>query len=78
MNRDILRDIRDRLARHEREMVRFRRGEVTDDSPLTVALGGSSETYVDVKAVEGTAFVVADQVAVLVWGNDLIVLGVIA
>jgi hypothetical protein len=78
VNDDVRKALERRLSRIERDMVRFRRGEVTDDSPLSVALGGSDVAYTDVKAVEGQTFTVTDQVAVLLWGNDLIVLGVIA
>jgi hypothetical protein len=44
-------------------------------SPLAVALGGSDVPYTDVRSL--SAVDVDDVVDVLVWGNDLLVLGVL-
>jgi len=66
-----------RLREIEDRMVRFRVGEVVDTSPLTIVIGGGS-TPIPAKQIAGTTFAVDDVVAVLTFGADLIVLGVIA
>lgn len=76
MNDQILQDVLRRLARLEQTMVRYRAGEITDVAPLDVALGGSDVSYEDVKAIGPVAN--GDQVATLLWGNDLLVLGALA
>lgn len=73
MNDQILKEILRRLQRLEQTSVRYRAGEVTDVAPLDVALGGSDVSYEDVTAVGPLAD--GDQVATLLWGNDLLVLG---
>lgn len=74
MNDEILRSLQQRLSALERTAVRYRAGEVTDTSPLSVALGGSDVPYEDVRSIEANVDV-GDQVAALVFGNDLVVLG---
>lgn len=74
MNPDVLNDIQARLDKLERTAVRYRAGEITDLNPLSVALGGSSVAYEDVRTVDG-GIQVGDQVAVIVFGNDLLILG---
>jgi hypothetical protein len=74
MNPDVQRDIMRRLTELERTTVRYRAGEITDTDPLDVALGGSDVPYEDVRAVE-SGVTTGDQVATLVFGNDLLVLG---
>lgn len=69
-----LEEIMDRLDRLEREKAGVRIGLVTDDSPLAVALGGSDIAYTDVKTVGTWTPMVGQQVAVLRWGQDLLVL----
>lgn len=65
-----------RLKDLERNQVKLRRGVITDDTPLSVALGGADTAYVDVKTIDdGVIYSVDDQVAVLVAGNDLLVIG---
>jgi len=73
MNDQMLRDLLRRLNVLERTSARVRVGEVTDVNPLDVALGGSDTSYEGVKAIGAVAD--ADQVATLLWGNDLLVLG---
>lgn len=73
MDRDVQSDIQQRLLTLQQTSVRYRAGEITDDSPLTVVLGGSSVPYTDVRSVDPVE--VGDQVATLVFGNDMIVLG---
>lgn len=65
----------DRIQELERGQVRVRLGVVTDDSPLSVALGGSDVPFTDVKAVDGQVLAADDVVVVLTWGRDLLVLG---
>ena len=64
-----------RINALERQQVKYRQGVVTDDSPLSVALGGSEIPYTNVKRVAGGTLAIGDVVAVLTFGNDLIVLG---
>lgn len=73
MNDDVLKDLLRRVTALERTAVRYRAGEVTALAPLDVELGGSGVPYEDVKAVGLCK--VGDQVATLLWGSDLIVLG---
>lgn len=73
MNDQTLKDIDRRLKALEQTTVRYRAGEITDTAPLDVALGGSDVAYEDVQALGPVA--TGDQVATLVWGNDLLVLG---
>lgn len=77
MNEDTLRDLMRRLGELERTSVRYRGGSVTDDSPLTVTLGGAATAYANVQAVTPRALT-GDHVATLTWGNDLLVLGAVA
>lgn len=75
MNDQILQDILRRLQRLDQTTVRYRAGEVTDVGPLDVALGGSDVPYEDVASVAGVQLNIGDQVAALLWGNDMLVLG---
>ncbi len=74
MVKTLLRDIRD----IKRQSVRRRIGEVTATSPLSVALGGSTVAYTDVKRLASYSPTIGDIVAVDVSGNDLLILGEIA
>lgn len=73
------RQLLERLAEIERTGVRYRQGVVTDTSPLTVALGGATTGgYTNVRALKGPEpFAVDDVVAVLMFGFDMLVLGVL-
>lgn len=62
-----------RIEQLERESVRLRLGEITDEAPLSVALGASDVAYEDVKATGPAAL--GDVVAALRRGNDIVVLG---
>lgn len=73
MNNDVQDDILRRLNAIERSMARVRVGEVTGTGPADVALGGADTSYEEVKSLG--PMVSGDQVATLVWGNDLIALG---
>ena len=73
MDTDTARDILRRLNALERSTPAVRLGEVTDDSPLTVRLGGSD---VDIAGVATLAPVaVGDIVSALTYGPGLLVLG---
>jgi hypothetical protein len=75
MDPRILRDIMRRLSRVEARSARLRYGVITATSPLTVKLGNAATDYPDVRQLDTGALSVADNVAVLVRGNDLLVLG---
>lgn len=75
MNEETAKRIDQRFRKLEREGVRYRQGVVTDDSPLSVALGGSDTPYTGVVALDASILKVGDTVATLTFGNDLIVLG---
>jgi hypothetical protein len=74
VNEQVLRDLLDRVQHLERSTVRVRVGEVTGTAPLDVSLGASTVAYEDVKSV-AAGLTIGDNVAVLLWGGDLIVLG---
>jgi len=78
MDDQTARDLLKRVKTLENEVVRLRRGVVTDGSPLSVALGGSDVAYEDVRALDGPLLDTGDPVAVLLRGNDLLVLGALA
>lgn len=71
----VQRSVTDRLRELESAAARFRMGEVTDTTPLTVTLGGSSTAYTDVMCIGANGPKTGDTVACLVFGNDLLVLG---
>ncbi len=68
-------EILQRLGDLEGSSIRYRKGVVTAASPLSVVLGGASVPFTDVRAVGGGTFTFGDVVSVLVFGNDLLVLG---
>ncbi len=74
MVKALLRDMRDL----KRQSARLRPGEITATSPLSVALGGSDIPYTDVKRLASYSPTIGDIVAVVVSGNDLLILGEIA
>lgn len=65
----------DDAQRTERQRLRLRIGEVTTTAPLDVALGGSDISYSGVSRLTPYTPTIGDRVAVLVRGNDLLVLG---
>lgn len=71
----VLKEMSDRITHLERDTVRLRKGVVTDDSPLSVALGGSDIAYEGVPALDGPTLATDDIVSVLAYGNALLVLG---
>lgn len=75
MDDQTLRAILGRLQDLERTAVRYRQGEITDDSPLSVALGGSDIPLENVKALQGQDLAPGDVVAALTWARDLLILG---
>lgn len=58
-----------------RTTVRYRQGEITDTSPLSVALGGSDVPLEGVKAVDASVLDEGDIVSVLTWARDVLILG---
>lgn len=74
----ILKELMEKIDKLERERVRFRKGRVTAARPLAVALGGADVPYTNVRKLASATVVAGDHVAVLTWGNDLLVLGTIA
>lgn len=73
MNDALVRALRDELDELKARQVTYRRGIITATSPLSVALGGSSVPYTNVKRHGAYTPTIGDQVKVAVWGNDLIV-----
>ena len=72
---EVLRTILQRLDALERTTPNVRLGEVTDDTPLTIALGGSD---VEIPGVATLAPVrTGDAVIALTYGNGVIVLGTV-
>lgn len=74
MNDATIRDLLHRLDAIERRQVAVRMGVITDTSPLAVALGGSEDSFA-ARAVQGIPLAVDDVVAVLTFGNDMLILG---
>lgn len=70
-----LRQIMRRLDQLERTSVRTRLGEVTDDSPLTITLGGDDTDIADAPHLADATLDTGDPVAALTAGNGLLVLG---
>ena len=69
-----LRSLLKRLEALERTTVRARLGEVTDDSPLTVTLGGADTEIASAPTI-ASALTAGDVIAALTYGNALLVLG---
>lgn len=69
-----LTDLERRLAKLEREAVRFRKGQVTATAPLEARLG-ASDTSQTANTVSGTVMTENDSVAALATPSDLLVLG---
>lgn len=75
MDQAALRSLLKRLEVLERTAVRARLGEVTDDSPLTITLGGADTEIASAPALADAPLATGDPVAVLTHGNGLLVLG---
>lgn len=76
MDPKVLRDLLQRIRRLETRSARVRYGIVSATGPLAVKLGNADTAYTDVRQLATpSALVVNDHVAVLVRGNDLLVLG---
>jgi hypothetical protein len=71
------RDQQRKRSELESRAVRHRIGTVTALDPLEVAVGAADTSYTDVRALESAALEVGDTVSVLMWQNDLLVLGTI-
>lgn len=74
MDQRTISDLERRLARLEREAVRFRKGQVTQSDPLEAKVGGSDEAQT-ASTVSGTVMNENDSVAALANSTDLLVLG---
>ncbi len=74
MDERTISDLERRLARLEREAVRFRKGQVTQSEPLEAKVGGSEESQ-SASTVSGTVMTENDSVAALANSTDLLVLG---
>lgn len=75
--RDTITDLSQRVELLARQQIRYRQGVITNDSPLSVAVGGSDIPYTDVKQIDGVSANIGDSVGVFMFGNDILVLGVI-
>jgi len=86
MHDEMIGAILKRLDELERECVRLRKGVVTNASPLNVAMGGAATSYLDVPQLirasteefVPTRVMNGRNIAALVRGNDLLVLGELA
>lgn len=75
MSREQLRTAQ-RVAELERVGLRYRQGVVTDDSPLTVELGGDGVALANVAQLDSAGpLAVGDVVAVLSFATELLVIG---
>lgn len=75
MDDRVITDLHRRFGEIDRRSAKPRLGVVTDDVPLTVAMGGSTATYTGVKQIAGHDLKVGDTIVALVFGNDIFVLG---
>lgn len=75
MSAQAIRALATQLAQLDRVAVRAVVGEVSDDSPLTVALAGGAP--VPAKRVAGSTLSVGDLVLCLTWPGQIIVIGAI-
>lgn len=64
------------IAEIARTMVRFRLGVITATGPLEVSLGGA-DVSIEATSLAGSPIGVGDPVAVLTFGSDALILGVI-
>jgi hypothetical protein len=77
MDERVIKSLLRRLDKLERRSSRLRFGRVTAPNPLSVSLGGVADpgAFTDVRTLAPGVYVKDDYVAVLVSGNDLLVLG---
>lgn len=68
-------EVNARFSALEARAIGYRQGVVTDDSPLSVALGGSAISYTSVSAIDAGSLRVGMTVGCLMLGTDLLVLG---
>jgi hypothetical protein len=74
VNPGTLRDLLGRINDLERLTPRLRVGVVTATNPLSVALGGSTTAYTNIRALGASHLNVGDQVTALARDKDLIIL----
>lgn len=71
-----MQELLQRITTLEREALRYRQGTVTDEAPLSVAVGGSSVPFADVPALQcPEPLAIDDDVAVVTWRGQMLVLG---
>ena len=75
IGQELIKRFDERFGRLERSQVKYRQGVVETTSPLTVKLGGSDVAVAAVALDSAGALGAGEVVAVLAFGNDLIVLG---
>lgn len=75
MNDEVAIDLQSQIDELRRSTARPRQGVVTATSPLTIKLGGSTDTYASVQRLSSYTPTVADLIEVLMYGNTCIVLG---
>lgn len=68
-------DINDRLGGLAKFTPRVRKGLVTATSPFSVTIGGASVPYTSIKRLSSYAPTIGDDVLVLTWQQDMLVLG---
>lgn len=69
-----IKDLQDRVRALEAATAKIRRGVVTATSPLTVTIGGSAP-YANVWRLYSYSPTINDDVMILTWEHDMIVLG---
>lgn len=76
MHDETIESILERLSELERECVRLRKGTVADLGPLDVRLGGAATPYNAMpQLVSGLSVPRSGNIAALIRGNDMLVLG---
>lgn len=75
MDERILQELMDELKAIKLTIPDVRTGIVTTASPLAVTVGASGVPLTGLKRLSSYTPTAADQVSVLFWGNDVIVLG---
>ena len=78
MNTQMISDLLKRLGRLEERCVTHRQGVVTAVAPLAVAVGGSTTSMTNARAISDAPLVIGEVVSVATFANDLIVLGGVA
>lgn len=75
---DVVTELLAELHELRRRQVTYRQGVVSTASPLAIKVGGSTVALTGVKRLASYTPVLNDVVAVLAFGNDVLVLGKVA